>query len=222
MGLVDLPARSTLIRFGLQAKTILISPLPTMSEDQMRELGPVDVIIAPNLFHHMGLKRALRVWPTAELWGPKGLSLKRTDLKFTGLFDFDRTDLISSEGEYSWPHSDCLRIFPVLGADRFQEVAIYVASAKTLIVTDLIFNLKTVSGFKAKIIFGLLGTYRKLAYSRLFQFLISDRKKIGTALASIAKLEVKTLIMAHGSVVENLPAGAIQTLFRGFISRGQK
>lgn len=202
MGFVDLPARSTLIRVHEPGFSILVSPLPTMTVESMRELGQVDLIIAPNLFHHMGLSRAVRAWPSAELWGPVGLQKKRPDLHFSRLIDAHQSHSLTDRGSLDWPLKNWIEIIPIQGIDRFQEWVFYIPSLKTLICTDLVFNLTSVRGFRAKAVFGLFGTYRRLAVSRLLRFLVNDSLKLSRSIDLLLGLEIEKVIMAHGEVID--------------------
>ena len=179
----------------------------------MRALGKVDVLFAPNLFHHMGLKRALRVWPTAELWGPSGFLEKRSDLSFKGWIDFRDPSKVGQTGAVAWPYSKHIEIYPILGAERFQECVLYVPTEKTLIVTDLVFNLLEVSGVRARLVFGAFGTYRRLAVSRLLRSMVSDPKRFRESLECITRLQADTLIMAHGTPVQGDISPRLKAIF---------
>ena len=76
MPLVQLHVRTSL--FHLQnGKSILLSPHPSLTAEEFTRMGDVTDIVAPNLFHHLGIKKAVAALPQAKLWGVNGFELKR-------------------------------------------------------------------------------------------------------------------------------------------------
>ena len=69
--------RTTILR--LSDGSLLLSAPGSMTPAQqmaIEQLGPVSILMAPNLFHHMFLKAAKDRWPSAKIVAPPGLKEK--------------------------------------------------------------------------------------------------------------------------------------------------
>jgi len=185
----QLPNRTTLVK--LKSGGILISPSKDLQLSEIPKGFIVTDICAPNLFHHLGLRNAQELFPNAKIWAAPGLNIKRKNIKFNGVFFQD-----------PWPYSDELPLYFINGMPKVNEVVFYHKSSKTLIVTDLFFNLLNVSGIKAKIIFNLMGTYKKFAISKLFIKTIDNKKLFTESMEKIFELEIDKIFMSHGVAVE--------------------
>ena len=71
---------------------------------------------------------------------------------------------------------------------------------QTLIVTDLVFNMKDCSFF-TKFVLRAVGAHGKLAQSRLVKLMIDDKDAFTESIRSLAQMEAQSLIMAHGSIL---------------------
>lgn len=188
MPLTTLPLRSTKVSFG--GANILISPLPSWTLKDFRSLGSISDVVAPNLFHHLGARKAAEAFPQARLWGAPGLQEKRPRLPWHGTF-----------GRDSWPYERELQAIPIKGLAKFNEVVFFHVASKTLICTDLMFNLQNVRGIGARVIFGVMGTYRRPAVSRLLKMMVSDKALLQDSLRQIMALDIENIVMAHGDTI---------------------
>ena len=91
MPLVQLPLTSALVT--LSAGKVLLSPHPSLTADELRGMGAVTDIVAPNLFHHLGIANAVAAHPQARLWGVAGFERKRKDIAWGAFLDARQ-----------WPH----------------------------------------------------------------------------------------------------------------------
>lgn len=189
MPLVELPVRSTLVEAG--DKTVLFSPLPTIEQiaQDIQSTYNVTDIVAPNLFHHLGLTGAKAQFPSARMWGPPQLSLKQPELEY---------ELLQQE---TWPYQTELEMFPVDGMPKMNEHVWFHRETKTLLCTDLCFNIKDPKGLGAWFLFSVFGTYKQFGISRLFKMLVKDRSAFEASLKPILELPIENIIMAHGDVV---------------------
>lgn len=184
----EVPVRSTKVDLG--AKKILISPLPGWGASEYAQVGPITDIYAPNLFHHLGVRGAKEANPAATLWAAPGLDLKRPRVKWDHILS-----------PQTWPYQQEAPIFPILGVPKFNEVVLLHKASRTLICSDLCFNLQEVKGFGAFLIYNIFGTYRRFAVSRLFRFMMKDAKLVRQSLEEIVAQDFEHIVMGHGQLI---------------------
>ncbi|MGE0763127.1 MAG: DUF4336 domain-containing protein [Bdellovibrionales bacterium] len=192
---VSLPIRAVAVQVA-PGQLVLISPLHGRMCDynSLKALGQVVAIVAPSKFHHLFVQHAQKEFPGAKLWAAPGLEQKRTDVKWDGILTVD-----------PWPYQNVLELQLIEGAPQMNEVVLFHGPSQTLVVTDLLFNLQKASGFGARMIFGLLGTFRRLNTSRLVKWYTKDQKQVSNSLKRILGFNFDRLIMAHGEII---PSGA--------------
>ena len=74
-------------------------------------------------------------------------------------------------------------------------------ASRTLIVTDLAFNIEDPLGFGAWLILSIFGTHGRFAVSRLYTKLIKDRARFEASLARLRGLDFDNLVPSHGSIL---------------------
>lgn len=204
MPLLPLPVRSSRVSAG--DATVLLSPVSTLTRAQVEELGPVDAIVAPNLFHTEGMAQAAAVFPDAELWGPPGVREKAPTLRWKGIF-----------GQDAWPHEKSLPAHVVGGMPKVNEVVLIDVAERTAHVADLIFNLGPIPGLGPSILLGMFGTKERFAMSRMLNLLVKDEAAFRNSMAQILAHDFERLVPAHGAIVEN---GAREKLRAALAERG--
>lgn len=186
----SLPCRTTLLR-SAPGELVCVSPGPLSPEDvsAISALGTVTWLVAPNLFHHLHLRPAQEAFAGSRIAAPAGLTEKRKTLTIdAGLSAVDLGDDIQA--------------FAIDGEPKIQEFALYHRPSKTLVVTDLIFNLGKPKGLLGPLIFRIMGTYNQLAASRLVKFMVKDDAAFRDSVRQLLDLEIDGLIMAHGTPIE--------------------
>lgn len=201
MPLMSLPVRSTIVT--LPQAVLLISPGSQLTSEDLKTAGAVTDIIAPSLLHCGGMRQAHQVFPKARLWGPPGASTRKPEIPWT--------DTLS---ETHWPFQKELKLLELHGAPRFQEMIFFHQKSKSLIVTDLFFNVEAPQGFGSWLIMSAFGTYKRFAMSRLFASAIQDKEAFTASLENILQEDFETIIMAHGSPLKAGPQEALQALRR--------
>lgn len=204
MPVMELPVRTSAI--ALAGARVLLSPASTLTEEQLRALGPVDAIVAPNLLHTEGMAAAAAVFPEAELWGPPGVRERQPGLAWKGIFGAD-----------PWPFERELPARRVAGMPRVEELVFLDVADRALHVTDLAFNLTRADGLGARVMQGLFGTRGRFAVSRLFAMFVKDRAAFAASAEAILALDFDRLYPSHGAVVE---AGAKEKLRAALTERG--
>lgn len=206
VGLVEFPIRSTLLPHKDGA--VLISPI-NFNEAQVHSLKQFNVtdIVAPSDIHHLFILDAQKIFPSARLWRVPGLEKKRPEVPWTHVL-----------GESKWLIEE-IKVLPIDGASKLSEHLFFHLPSKTLVVTDLLFNVVRPPGLAAKIIFSIMGTYNGFAMSRLLKVAITDKSKFRSSIEKVLKFEIENLALAHGNNVQGdgkrLLMGALAE--RGFI-----
>jgi hypothetical protein len=189
---VSLPLRSTVLR-DTEGGLVVVSPVAGIETwgREIDNLGPVRAVVAPNGFHHLFARAAWERYPQATLWASGALRRKRPDFPSTTRW---------LEGEAPRMIAPGIVAHPVLGMAPVQEWVLLHEGSRTLVVTDLLFNLLEPS-FGLGLFQRLVGTYKKLAVSRLFVRARRDRAAYDRSVKAIAALPFDRLVMAHGDPV---------------------
>lgn len=192
-GFVRFPIRMTVLRTA--RGVVLVSPIE-IDEALAREidaLGPVRAIVAPNALHHLFLEGARRRFPSARLLGAPALHAKRPDLRFDGALDAHDPEL--------HPEIDVVR---VEGAPSVDEHVLLHAPSRTLIVTDLVFNVRRAPNLATWLVFAwVAGTLGRLRQSRMWRFFTKDRRAAAASLGRVFEWDFDRLVVAHGEIVES-------------------
>lgn len=204
MPLMKLPVRTPVIT--LDKGKIMISPGSRLSENQYRSIPDVTDIVAPNLFHCAGITSAAQFFPKASLWAPPGGKRLKPQISWT-----------KEINEVSWPYQEQLPIIHIEGMPKVHEVLFFHRSSKSLIVTDLCFNLLESKGFGAWLILGLFGTYRKFGVSKFFLRFVKDRNLMTQSLTKLFSYDFENIVVSHG---HNITGNAKKYLKEALLERG--
>ena len=188
MPLMHLPVRSVFV--GLSNSGVLISPGSNLNLTQLKSIEGLTDIVAPNLFHCGGVEGALRVFPKARVWGPASAKKIKPEIPWTNYLT-----------DSSWSFNQELKMISIRGMPKVQESVFVHLSTKTLIVSDLCFNLTDASGIGARIILGLFGTYKKFAISRFFLKFVQDKRVFLDSLDEVLAADFENVVVGHGSPI---------------------
>ncbi len=187
------PCRMTIIRLA-DGALMLHSPIgidDALARD-IAALGEVRYLVAPNCFHHLYLTKVMARYPEAELYTAPGLAQKRPDLDVTAEIRPDKH--LPWAEEFTW--------FTLAGAPKMNEVIMLHKRSKTLIVTDLIFNMYEVRGVLTPWLLRCAGVWRKPGQSRVWRILTADRGKAKSSLKPVFQEDFERIVMAHGEVID--------------------
>jgi len=186
--------RMTIIRLQ-NGELLLHSPI-TIDKNlasKIDELGKVAHIVAPNCLHHLFLPDCMKRYPEARVYGAPGLAKKRKDIQFD--------EVLSSTAPEAW--RDDIEQFAIEGAPKVNEVVFYHRATKTLIVTDLIFNIHETKGWLSPLVLRWVArAYKKPAQSRLWRMFFKDKQAAAQSIHRILQWDFERLVMAHGRIVE--------------------
>jgi len=125
--------RMTVIRLANDALWVH-SPVKLNPELQreIHALGRVAFLISPNKLHHLFLQEWISAYPDAKTYAAPGLSKKRQDIRFAGELG------LSAERE--WANEIGQTLFQ--GSPVMEEAVFFHIESKTLVLTDLIENIR--------------------------------------------------------------------------------
>jgi hypothetical protein len=173
----------------------LLSPgagLSSLKKD-LACLGPVAAIVAPNTMHHMFLSEAIQLFPEARVYGPSGLKRKQPTLAIESL---------TNEIPALWQQDiDQIRLN---GLSFLQETAFFHPSSRSLIVTDLVFNLQHSDHAWSRLFMRMNDAYCKLGPSRMLRkMVLKDPAALALCLEAILAWDFDRIILAHGEIVSS-------------------
>jgi len=170
---------------------------------ELKKLGPVAHIVAPNCIHDTYLEGWFAAYPQARFHGAKGFSKYRPDLKFT--------DTLGDTLHQAWASVFDQHI--LRGMPRLNEIVFLHRASRTLILTDLVFNLGPDMPFLSRVLLRLNDCYCKFGTSRLLRTTIKDRAALRTSLDRILAWDFDRIVVSHGRNLETGGNDALRTAF---------
>jgi hypothetical protein len=192
-GLMPIPVRTTVIRLG-DGRLVLHSPGPTSPglQEELRALGPVGFVVVPRA-HGRFAAEAARTYPSAQLLAAPDASRRQRALSFRGSLADRVPDAWAGE----------LESHLVRGL-RLQEVVLFHRPSRTLVLTDLCFNVQRSPSSFARAFFRANGMWRRFGPSRIVRQLgVSDRTAFRGSLERVLRWEFERILPGHGDVVES-------------------
>lgn len=199
-GGVFFPARCIIVKNNNELTLISPGPFHEAVFNQIHTLGEVKQIIAPNCFHHAYINTALRHFPQAQLYMPYTLNKK-----YPGKFLAEHENLLEKA------QISNLLLKQVSGHKVLSETVFFEPSSKTLILTDLIFNIEKTKNVISNIFFSLLTLKGKPKLSPLIKFTVKDKAVFFDDLREILNLDFETVVMAHGTPISSEAKATLQS-----------
>ena len=192
-GGIDIGTRTTLVRLS-DGGLFVHSPGPLSPEliDSINDLGPVRHLVAPNDFHHLYMEENAKVWPEARIHVSAGLPAKRADLA--------GAEVLGDQAPGGWA-ADLEQVF-MRGAPKVNEVVFYHSGSRTLIVTDLAFNLAGGGSIMTRLFIGIMGMAGRFTTSRFMKLMYRDRAAAAESARQVFAWDFDRVILTHGEVVE--------------------
>ena len=159
---------------------------------ELHALGPVMAVVAPNLFHHLHVGPYRDAYPAAKLFGAPGLAEKRKDLHW------DAT--LGSSPDPLWLAD--LEQHQVDGMKHLRETVFFHPATRTLITSDLLFNVGAPEHLPTRIYSRVAGTYDRVAVSRIVRLAVDDRAAARRSIDTVLEWDFDRVILAHGAVLE--------------------
>jgi hypothetical protein len=188
---VECGTRATIVR--LSDGGLFVHCPVALDPDLKREvdaLGPVRVVVAASLFHHLYVGQWMDAYPGATVHGCPGLEKKRSDLKWTSI--------VSGEPFAELPAD--LDVAPF--TSRFEhEVVFYHRATRTMICADALLNLSKHPSRMTRVVAALMmNTGPGKGY--LERIAVRDWKLGRKQVDRILQWEIDRIALAHGGPVE--------------------
>lgn len=192
-GAVDIGCRMTVA--GLDdGSLVLHSPVPADPKlvEQVEELGSVAWLVAPNRFHHLYVADWQRACPEARLLVAPGLETKRSDLTPHGILPAD------APTEWQGTLDSAL----IEGMPLLNEVVLLHRPSRTLVVTDLAFNVGPEAPWATRLAFRLIGRYDSFGPTLLERFATRNRDAARESLERVLEWPFDRIVVSHGEILE--------------------
>lgn len=185
MGL-EIGTRATLLQ--LEGGLLVHSPV-AVDPASIAHLGTLRWVLAPNLLHHLHVGPWLEAG--AEGWAAPGLPAKRKDLQFTGVIGTD-----------PHPFGDEVTLLPTTCFPFASEVVLLHKPSRTLVLTDLLFNIAPTAPWLTRAAMSCLCGYPGVR-STLLERVGMKRELARQELREILTWDFDRIILAHGDIVES-------------------
>lgn len=187
-----MPSRATIVRLA-GGGLVVHSPLAIDDAvaDEIKAIGEVRFLVAPNCLHWMFLRAAKERYPDARVLGAPGLKKKLGTLYFDPLPEAGHIDGLGAD----------LSVQQIQGAPFMNEHVFFHEPSRSLILTDLIFNMRHCKGFMMNLVLRAVGAYEKTAQSRIWRLVVNDRVAVARGVSKILAWDFDRLIVAHGEIV---------------------
>jgi len=187
----------------------LVVHSPIRLTDELRSAaasaGRVRFIIAPNRFHHLFVPDWQQAYPDAQTFCAPGLETKRADLKFTAILGDDPPAAWANEMDQAF-----MKAFPPLN-----EIVFFHRKTRTLIFTDLLFNIARHDSAYGRFLLRLDGAFRGLAIPRSFRLLLRRRRpECAAFLNRLLSWDFDRVILAHGEIINSGAKPAVERAWR--------
>jgi hypothetical protein len=198
-GGLRLPSRATIVRLA-SGELLVHSPLAVDDETAraIDALGEVRWVIAPSCFHWMFVRPLVERYPRARVLGAGGLERKLTGKHGVAF------EALPSSGEIERLEGE-LRVERIGGAPSMDEHAFLHLPSRTLIVTDLLFNVHACSSFLMRLVLRLGSAWEKPAQSKAWRFFVKDRAAAAESATTVLGWDFERIVVAHGRVIEEDP-----------------
>ena len=189
----DIGTRMTIVRL-VDGGLFLHSPVPldAGTKSALDQIGVVRAIVAPSKAHHLFAGDYVKEYPGARLYGAPGLPDKRKDLKFDAI--------LSDTAPPEWQGQVEQHLFR--GAPFLNEVVFFHTPTRSIMFTDLVFNLAARDAARARVFNWLTGAAGHFGPHRLIRRAISDRKAARESVEKILGWDFDRVIVTHGDVLD--------------------
>ncbi len=168
------------------------SPIPLDEEmhDELRSLGPIEHVIAPNLYHHLHVGPLADAHGGAVVHARPGLRKKRADLRIDA--DLDGGAPQAWGGVFTPVHIE---------GNMLDEVVFLHRPSRLLISCDLVENFTSCSHLFTRLYLKMGGIYQKPGLSRPLRLVFRDRARARASIDRVLGLDFEGIVLAHGDVI---------------------
>lgn len=181
-----------------------IALTPALRED-LEAVGPVRYLVAPSRMHYEHLAEFSRAFPRARVFAAASLQGVREmrDVRLDGLLG----ETPPAEWEGAFEQS------PFRGSALYDEVDFFHPASRTLILTDLCFNIPAERSWTTRLFAGMLGILGRFSVSRSLRLTLRDRAAARASVERLLAWDFDRVLIAHGDYLET---GGQEALRRAF------
>lgn len=192
----------TILRLG-DGQLVLHSPVPISpaQKRELAELGSVGFIVVPQA-HGRFAAQAAQQFPDAQLLAAPFASRRQRKLPLHGK--------LADQAPASW-HGQLDSL--LVRGFRLNEVVLCQRSSRTLILTDLCFNIHRSSSRVARMLFRANGMWQRFGPSRTIRLFVSDRQAFRESVQRILAWDFERIIPGHGEVLERGGRNALREVW---------
>jgi Domain of unknown function (DUF4336) len=166
-------------------------------------LGPVRFLVAPNTMHHLFLGDWAAAYPSARVLAPARLRQKRPDLRI----DVELSDVMDVG------QSPTLELLLAHGIPKLEEFVFLHRPSRTLLLTDLAFNIHDSPSWLARTYLKWSGAYGRLAPTKLLKSMVKDRAALRAWRDRVLQWDFDRVVPCHGQVLERGGREAMREAF---------
>lgn len=195
-GGMRLPSRTTLVRLA-DGGVVVHSPLAfdAKTAKAIDDLGEVKAIVAPSCVHYLYLKAAIERWPKARVLGAPGLEKKVPGVAFEPLPHDGPLRALGDDGE--------LLVRGIDGVPYMNEHVFFHAPSRSLVVTDLVFNVRQCPSLMARLFLRFVSrAYGRTAQSQMWRWLTKDAAAAAESANAVLAWDYERVVVAHGDVID--------------------
>lgn len=172
---------------------------------QVKALGRVDAIVAPNNGHHMFIEQWTDAFPGAGLYVARGVPAKHPSLT-----DFE---LIEDVGSELW--SQDFKIAVMSGVPLSDECVFLHRPSRSLIVADAVQNWPPPNTLAGKLFFAPMG-WRGICPPppTKFDFIVHDRDALLKSLDEVRGWSFDRIILSHGDIIEDEASSVFEAVYQ--------
>lgn len=175
-------------------RVALHSPLQLDDETarSIDALGEVAVIVAPSRRHWLFAAAAKERYPRAALAVAPSVAEK---------IGRAVDEVLPASG--SMVSAPELAVRRVDGAASADEHVIFHAASRSLLVSDLVFNVHEGGNVGMRVVFRAVGAWGRLAQSRAWRLMVDDRAAAGRSVEDVLAWDLERVVVGHGEVVQD-------------------
>lgn len=166
-------------------------PLDAAALAEVRALGTVSAILAPNLVHNLSLRTLADTFPEARVVAVPGLKARVRGLRIDEVWGDTLPGVLKGVAE----------VLPLDGCPKLEEQVLFLPATRTLLGVDLVFNLHGMTGF-TRFAMWINNANDRMAVTRLArsQF-IGDAAAAGKSVRRMVDAwDIEAVVVSHGEV----------------------
>jgi hypothetical protein len=202
-------ARMTIVRLS-SGDLFIHSPieLDATLKRELDALGAVRYVVSPYRMHFMHLLDFAQAYPEARFYASPGLG-QMEGVTFDGV--------LGDKAEPEWAAD--LEQVVIRGNVLDNEVDFFHRASRTLILTDLCFNIPSERSLTTRVMARFLGVLETCAPTRTFRLLTRNRVATRKCIEHILAWDFDRIILAHGKIVESGGKMLLRTNFSWLLGR---